>query len=155
DLERLAFSERLGASLDAPAPHCGREEGPGRADVAQLLRDELAARLELLREELGASHAVEAKASLGVARPIPAVDVPPGQLPLERMRLDHADARLLADGRVLDLHEPLLGDGARESGDELLFLAQRDAIGRRLDVELSERLRELAPHAVELRVRLG
>jgi hypothetical protein len=77
------------------------------------------------------------------------VDVPPGQLALEPVGLDHAHAPLLADGDVLDLHEPLLANRLGERADEPLLLGL--GLGLRLlgELEGAERLLELAAHALK------
>ena len=79
-----------------------------------------------------------------------------GQLALEGVRLDQADARLLADGHVLDLDEPLLADRLREVADELLLLgAGLRRLCRFRQRELAEGLLELLADALERRLRLG
>src|SRR6185312_11952284 len=154
-LEGVALREWESAPLHPPAAESGGEEDARRARVREFLRHELRARLERLVEEVGALHAVDAEAALGVLRPVPAVRIPPGELALEGVRLDHADARLLADRGVLDLDEAVLGARTRERRDEVLLGCDRLPLGPLVDVELAERLLELAAHALQGSVRFG
>ena len=62
---------------------------------------------------------------------------------------------LLALLLVLDLDEPVFVDGVREGRDQPLLLGGDLRLGRLRQLELAERLLELAPHARDGAVRLG
>src|SRR5204862_4735348 len=91
---------------------------------------------------------------VSVAATVPAVHIPPRQLPLEDMRLDRADARLSRGTRVLDLHEPTFLGRVAERANQLL-LGRPGASPGLGEVELSERLLELPADALEWRMRFG
>src|SRR5439155_20064292 len=114
------------------------------ARVAEPGRLESLPGVELLARQLRAPHAVEAERPRAVARPIPRVDVPVRQLPLERVRLDEPGRRLGVDLLlVLDLHEPAFAHAAREAGYEVGLLGADVWLRSLGELELSERFLEL------------
>ena len=77
-----------------------------------------------LREHLRVAHAVEPVRARLVALGVPRVDVPVGEPPLDRVRLDRPrDDLLLLGLQVLDLDELVPVDRLRQLVDETLFLA--------------------------------
>src|SRR5205085_5613723 len=112
--------------------------------------------LESLVAKLRVPHAIEAERPLTVARAVPRVDVPVRKLAFEVVRLDEAlRPRLLALLLVLDLDETVLVDRVREGRDQPLLLGLDLRLGCLRQLELAERLFELAPHARDGAVRLG
>src|SRR5207244_7366438 len=122
----------------------------------ELMRLEAGAWLEPLVAQLRVPHPVETECALAVARAVPRVDVPVRKLALEVVRLDEPlRPRLLALLLVLDLDEVVVVDRVRERRDQLLLLGRDLRLGRLRQLELAERLLELAPHARDGAVRLG
>src|SRR5204863_227430 len=86
--ERRAVLEQRCPALGGPAGGDALGvEHLGGARVAQAAGLERRPRFEGLVRHLGAAHAVEAEAALGVACAVPGVDAPVGELAFERVRL--------------------------------------------------------------------
>src|SRR5205823_12931524 len=77
------------------------------------------------------------------------------KLALEHVRLDEVGGRrVLALLQIVELDEPLRPDALGELRDEILLGALAVETRRFREVEGAERLLELAPHALERRVRV-
>jgi hypothetical protein len=126
------------------------------AGVSELVRVEALAWLEVRALDPGAAHPVEPERALAVARAVPRVHVPVGQLALERVRLDEVRRDLLlAALQVVDLHQAPLAQAAAERADEVLLGPLHVRLGRLCELELAEGLLELGAHAVERRACVG
>src|ERR671939_1959943 len=120
------------------------------------MRLEAGPRLEPVLAQLRVPHPVEAEGPLALARAVPGVHVPVRELALEVVRLDEAlRPGLLALLLILDLDEAVLADRVREGRDQPLFLVLDLGLGRLGQLELAERLLELAPNTCDGAVRLG
>src|SRR5581483_12099220 len=155
-VDRRAVGERPGAALDLPAGDRRRVEDARDERALELGGLELLAELELVVEERGAAHAVEAEAPLVVAGAVPGVHVPVRETALDRVRLDDVDggdALLLL--QILDLDEPAAADRVRQGRDEALGRLVGAGLGGLRQLELPEGLLELLAYAVEGPVGLG
>src|SRR5204862_7405546 len=147
---------RARAALDTPPGDFRRVPELDVSRPLEPARLEPGPRLERVVSDPRAPHPVEPERTLPVARAIPRVDVPVGQPPLDRIRLDEMlRRRLLAFLEVVDLGQPALADPLGQRRDQVL-LRLADMRRRRLcEVELAERLFELRPDAVERRASVG
>src|SRR5581483_11523748 len=97
----------------------------------------------------------EPERALAVRRAVVRVHVPVRKRALERVRLDDPRRRLCVDLLlILDLDEAVLVATAGERRDEVLLGAVR-GVGALRELELAERLLQLAADLVERRVRVG
>src|SRR5206468_10967122 len=134
---RGAVGERVRALLDLPARDLLRVPDARSARVAELVRVEALARLEVPSLDPGAAHPVEPERTLGVARAVPRVDVPVRKPALERVRLDEVGRDLLlALLQVVDLDEAPLVRAVAERGDEVLLGARHLRLRRLGELEL-------------------
>src|SRR5690242_5008657 len=116
----------------------------GDVRLAQVVRVEARARLERLVGDAGRPHAVEPVRPRPVNRAVPRVHAPDRELALERVRLDHADARrLVALLQILDLDQPALLRALAERAHELLLVVRDTRRGRLCELELAERVLQL------------
>ena len=124
--------------------------------VAELVRARSPRAARTLLRQLRAAHPVEAERRSASRVRSHVWTYQLGSCALERVRLDESRRRrLLALLLVLDLDEPPLADRLRSASRRGLPPRRRRAARGLRELELAERLLELARTRVERRVRLG
>src|SRR6478736_5463126 len=92
--ERRSVGQPSRAAFGREAGDVLRVENLRRPRITELRRLEAVAGLEMLLRQRRTSHPVEPEGALAIARAVPRVDVPVGQLAAEGVRLDEPARRL-------------------------------------------------------------